>query len=64
LTYGTVELYNLYDEALIREALYQVECGMKVGGHMIKTVRFADDKVVVASSKKGLQELMDNMNME
>jgi len=29
---------------------------------MIKTVRFADDKAVVARSKKGLQELMDNIN--
>jgi len=55
-------LYNLYDEAMIREALYKVECGIKVGGQMIKTLRFADDKAVVASSKKGLQELMDNIN--
>jgi len=45
-------LYNLYDEAMMREALYEVECGIKVGGHMIKTVRFADDKAVVASSEK------------
>jgi len=29
---------------------------------MIKTMRFADDKAVVASSEKGLQELMDNIN--
>jgi len=45
-------LYNLYDEAMMREALYEVECGKKVGGHLIKTVRFADDKAVVASSEK------------
>jgi len=37
-------LYTIYDKAMMREALYEVECGIKVGGHMIKTVRFADDK--------------------
>jgi len=47
----------------MREALYEVECGIKVGGHMIKTVRFAGDKAVVASSETGLQELMDNINI-
>jgi len=41
--------------------LYEVECGINVGGHLIKTVRFADDKAVVASSEKGLQELIDNI---
>jgi len=55
-------LYNFYDEAMMREALYEVKCGIKVGGHMIKTVRFVDDKAVVGSSDKGLQELMDNIN--
>jgi len=44
------------------EALYEVECGIKVGGHMIKTVRIDDDKAVVASSETGLQELIDNIN--
>jgi len=55
-------LYNLYDEAMMKEALYEVECGIQVGGHMIKTVRFADDKAGVASYEKVLQELMDNIN--
>jgi len=47
---------------MMRGALYEVECGIQVGGHMIKTVRFADDKAVVASCEKGLQELMDNIS--
>jgi len=42
--------------------LHEVECSVKVGGHMIETVRFVDDKAVVAGSDKGLQELMDNNN--
>jgi len=55
-------VYNLYDEAMMREALYEVKCGIKVGGHIIKTVWFADYKALIASSKKELQELMDNIN--
>jgi len=55
-------LYNLYDEAMREEALYELECGIKVGDHVIETVRFADDKAVVASSEKGRQDLMDNIS--
>ena len=29
---------------------------------MINSVRFADDKAVVANSERGLQQLMDNIN--
>jgi len=45
--------------------LYEVglESWIKVDGHKIKTVMFADDKAVVLSSDKGLQELMDNINI-
>ena len=55
-------LYNIYDEAMMREALEEVDQGVKVGGHLIKTIRFADDKAVTASSQRGLQLLMDNIN--
>ena len=51
-------LYNLYDEAMMRESLEEVECGIQVGGHLIKSVRFADDKAVVAGSVRDLKELM------
>jgi len=33
-----------------------------VGGRIINTIRYADDKAVVANSQKGLQQLMDNLN--
>jgi len=39
-----------------------MEAGISVGGHIINTVRYADDKAVVANSQKGLQQLMDNLN--
>lgn len=55
-------LYNIYDEAMMREALEEVDHGVKVGGQLIKTIRFADDKAVTASSQRGLQQLMDNID--
>ena len=54
-------LYLIYDEAMIREATDDMETGISVGGR-INTIRFADDKAVVANSQKGLQQLMDNLN--
>ena len=33
-----------------------------VGGHVINTIRFAEDKAMVANSQKGLRQLMDNLN--
>jgi len=55
-------LYLIHDEAMIREATDNIETGISVGGRIINTIRYADDKAVVANSQKGLQELMDNMN--
>ena len=52
----------IYDKAMIREATDNMETGISVGGHIINTVRYADDKAVVANSQKGLQQLMDNLN--
>jgi len=39
-----------------------METEISVGGHIINTIRYADDKAVVANSQKGLQKLMDNLN--
>ena len=39
-----------------------METGISVRGHIINTIRYADDKAVVANSQKGLQQLMDNPN--
>jgi len=33
-----------------------------VHGHIINTIRYADNNAVVANSQKGLQQLMDNLN--
>ena len=47
---------------MIREATDNMETGISLGGHIINTIRYADDKAVVADSQKGLQQLMDNLN--
>jgi len=55
-------LYLMLDEAMIREAADTMETGISVGGRIINTIRYADDKAVVADSQKGLQQLMANLD--
>ena len=38
-------LYVICDEATIRESTDNLETGIKVGGHIVNTIRHADDKV-------------------
>ena len=54
-------LVNIYSEAMLRDALSGVNEGIRVEGHLIKTVRFADDQATLASSVKGLQLTMGKM---
>ena len=54
-------LVNIYFEAILRDALSGVNEGIQVGGHLIKTVRFADDQATLANSVKGLQLMMGKM---
>ena len=35
-----------------------------VGSQIVSMIRFADDKAVVASSERGLQSMMDNINRD
>ena len=48
-------LYLIYDEEMIREATDNMETGILVGGHIINTIRYADDRPVVPNSQKELQ---------
>jgi len=47
---------------MIREATDNMETGISVGGRISNTIRYADDKAVVANSHKVLQQLMDYLN--
>ena len=46
----------------MNEALSELEEGVRVGGRLIKSVRFADDKAIVCDSEEGLQEMVNNLN--
>ena len=46
---------------MLSDALSGVNEGIRVGGHLIKTVRFADDQATLANSVKGLQLMMGKM---
>ena len=51
----------MYSEVMLRDALSGVNEGIRVGGHLIKTVRIADDQATLASSVKGLQLMTSKM---
>lgn len=55
-------LFNIYAEAMMKEAMDEIEEGVKFGGHQIQAVRFADDQAMTASTKEGLQIIMDKLN--
>src|SRR6218665_46149 len=55
-------LFNTYIEELVREAVEDLEEGIKVGRRWIKALRFADDQAMVAKSQKGLQTMMDRLD--
>lgn len=54
-------LFNLYSESVFKEALENVEAGIKINGTFINNLRYADDTVVIASGLPELQLLMDRI---
>src|SRR6476469_375080 len=55
-------LFSIYAEMMMKEALENVEKGVRVGGELIKDVKYADDQGMVANTEAGLQSLMDSLN--
>ena len=55
-------LFNTYIEEQIREALEDTEEGIKVGGKLVKALRFADDQAMLAGREDELQKMMDRLN--
>jgi len=55
-------LFSIYAEMMMKEALENVEEGIRVGGELIKDVKYADDQGMVANTEAGLQSLMDSLN--
>src|SRR6476661_4753642 len=55
-------LFSIYAEMMMKEALENVEEGIRVGDELIKDVKYADDPGMVANTEAGLQSLMDRVN--
>src|SRR6476469_4791858 len=55
-------LFSIYAEMMMKEALENVEKGIRVGGELIKDVKYANDQGMVANTEEGLQSLMDSLN--
>ncbi|KAG1664359.1 Cyclin-dependent-like kinase 5 [Nymphon striatum] len=54
-------LFNIYSEELIEEELIDTE-GVKINGDSIKTIRYADDTAVVATSQLELQKMISRIH--
>ena len=54
--------FNVYAEAIMREALDGVDEGIKVVGEFIRALRFTDDQAMTANSERGLQNIMNETN--
>ena len=46
-------LFSLYVEMMMEEAMEEIEEGVKVGGYLLRDVRFADDQGMVAIVERG-----------
>src|SRR6476661_7996372 len=55
-------LFSVYAEMTMKEALENVEEGIRVGDKLIKDVKYADNQGMVANTEAGLQSLMDSLN--
>jgi len=54
-------LFNLYSECMITEAL-ESEKGVRFSGNKRTNLRYTDDAVLVAETRKALQRMMDKLN--
>lgn len=55
-------LFDIYAEAMMNEGLLELEDGVRVGGRMVKSIRFADDQAIVRNREVGLQEMVNSLN--
>jgi len=51
--------FNIYAEKMMEDAMTGIDEGVKIGGALLKDIRFADDQAMVASTQEGLQKIMD-----
>ena len=55
-------LFNLYAEYIMRNAgLEEAQAGIKIAGRNINNLRYADDTIFIAESKKELKSLLKKL---
>ena len=54
-------LFNIYSEAIMREALDNFEGTIKIGGRTMNNLRYVDDVALIAGSIQELQELVNRV---
>ena len=55
-------LFIIYDETMVREVCNECVIDIRIGGKIVNMIRYEFVKAVVASTQKGLQELMYRLN--
>ena len=55
-------LFSIYAERMMVEALDGVDEGVKLGGSLLKDIRFADNQGMVAETERGLESIMNRFN--
>ena len=56
--YTVTLLFNLYEEYIMRNGLYEAQAGIKIAGTNISNLRYADDTTLMAESKEELKSLL------
>ena len=56
------ELFNLYKDITYRNI--DQRPGIKIGGHTINNIRYADDTVLLAENETELQQILDTVKTE
>ncbi|XP_071580242.1 uncharacterized protein [Temnothorax nylanderi] len=54
-------LFNIYSEAIFKEALGGVTGGIRINGRTINNIKYADDTVVLAENMQDLQNMIDRI---
>ena len=54
-------LFNIYAEAIMREALEDFEGGIKIGGRRITNMRYADDTTLLCNNREDLLKLLKSV---
>jgi len=55
-------LFSIYAEGMMIEAFEDSKEGIRVGGELVRDVKFADDQGMVESTEIGLQTVMNRLN--